>query len=58
MALPLDKHFLRRLVGIFGTIFIIYVVFLAFLVLIQRKLMYFPDDVRFTPVASQLDDFT
>lgn len=58
MALPLDKHFLRRLVGIFGTIFIIYVVFLAFLVLIQRNLMYFPDDVRFTPSSAQLDGFT
>lgn len=58
MGLPLEQHFFRRLVGIFGTIFIVYIVLLAFLVLVQRKLMYFPDDIRFTPSAAQLDGFT
>lgn len=58
MALPLEKHYLRRLVGIFGTIFIVYIVFLAFLVLIQRNLMYFPDDVRFNPATVHLEGFT
>lgn len=57
MGLPLEQHFLRRLVGIFGTIFIVYVVFLAFLVLIQRNLMYFPDEYRFDPAAAKLDGF-
>ncbi|NDE91033.1 MAG: alpha/beta hydrolase [Alphaproteobacteria bacterium] len=44
--------------GIFCTIFAVYFVFLAFLVLIQRQLMYFPDKTRFTPAAFQLDRFT
>ncbi len=58
MGLPLEQHFLRRLVGIFGTICIVYLVLLAFLVFIQRNLMYFPDDVRFTPESAKLDGFT
>ena len=58
MGLPLDQHFLRRLVGIFGTIFIVYVVMLAVLVGIQRNLMYFPDKERFVPADFGLPDFT
>ena len=58
MGSPLEQHFVRRLVGIFGTICIVYLVLLAFLVFIQRNLMYFPDDVRFTPESAQLDGFT
>ncbi len=58
MRLALEPNYLRRLVGIFGTIFAVYIVFLAFLVLVQRQLMYFPDDIRFTPAAAHLEGFT
>lgn len=58
MRLALEPNYLRRLVGIFGTIFAVYIVFLAFLVLVQRQLMYFPDDIRFSPAAAHLDGFT
>jgi uncharacterized protein len=61
MRLALEPHYLRRLVGIFGTILAVYVVFLAFLVLAQRQLMYFPnypDSTPFSPIASKLDGFS
>lgn len=58
MRSTLEPNYLRRLVGIFGTIFAIYVVFLAFLVLVQRQLMYFPDDIRFSPTQARLEGFT
>lgn len=58
MRLALEPNYFRRLLGIFGTILAIYVVFLALLVVMQRQLMYFPDDVRFNPAAYSLNDFT
>jgi fermentation-respiration switch protein FrsA (DUF1100 family) len=56
------KHFLhpsffKRLFGIFASIFAIYAVFLAILLLAQRSLMYFPDPTLFDPAANNLSGF-
>lgn len=58
MRLALDPQFLRRFMGLIIASLAIYVLFLAFLVLIQRNLMYFPDPTPFKPESYGFQEFT
>lgn len=59
MAMPsqLEPRFFRRLAGILASLGAIYIVFLAFLLLFQRHLMYFPDKTPFNPAQCKLEGF-
>jgi uncharacterized protein len=57
MQHPFHKHhFARRASGWFMTLAAVYLVFIASLGMMQKKLMYFPETVRFVPSEWALDE--
>ena len=50
------RHFVRRASGWFITLAAVYLVFIASMGLMQKRLMYFPDSSRFVPSEWALDE--